>query len=671
MSRVSRIAFRVAVAAIILCFGVSRLQAQASPVTYAQDSHTSMPAVSAAAQTTKSNAPQQAPLLLELTEPVTMKSANPGAEAHFRVVEDFIVDGLLVISKGADIAAKIEGVDKHARPKKIPVLLVRFGTVKTVTGDQLPIVSATGNQNGEPEKLTMQFEDWSSVSLFSMRALHYLPPGTRKVVGVRLPTELERERLLATQPKLETPGYATVYFLESPKSYRADVWCGAVNIVVGSGFRKLLLRPGNYSCRVERFSPQESYLDFHVADGGTYYLLTDSESVNLAQATTAEAIERWNYCNWVISKNSVGGEAVDLTKVDPKAFQKLPPLVNDIKNSLFSNVFSNPDLLMRAARERQRSSDAQESPAPGLAASSATKTGGSDMLPTTMVVLEQTEEVTSKKAKTADEAHFQVVEDVTQDGLVVIAKGTAVKGRVERVDKRGGWMKDGGLIVRVGPVRTVTGEELPVASTVGQKGGKRDIKAGLFAALGTPPEAGGPLIALPLLPFIKGDHYVMRSGTRNRVEVTLPPQTDRALLLAAQPIAEPAGYATVYAPASVWCGGVYIGGYRKVLLRPGTYSCRVEMFSPQESYVDFVLSDGGAYYLAVDCGNNCVKPGDIRLKLTTAAEVVDAWNSLIYWNSLNYWNSGKQDHSPGKTVDLTKIDSELFRRLPPFLRVER
>jgi hypothetical protein len=327
MSRALSVVFRVAAAAIILCFGVCRLQAQTpapvSPAPDGQDSRMSAPAMSAAAQTPGSNAPKQAPLLLELTKEVTTKSARPGAEAHFRVVEDVIEDGLIVIAKGADVAAKIEGVDKHAGPKNFPVLLARFGTVKTVTGEQLPIVSAMGNQNGEPEKLTMQFDR--------------LPLGTRKVVDIRLPPELERERLLAAQPRLETPpGYATVYFLPyapfyflPPKSGRAkaDVWCGAVNI--GVGFRMLLLRPGNYSCRVERFSPQESYLDFHVADGRTYYFLTDSDSVTLAQATTVEAIERWN--RWML-EFSAGGKAVDLTEVDPEAFQKLPPLVSDARD---------------------------------------------------------------------------------------------------------------------------------------------------------------------------------------------------------------------------------------------------------------------------------------------------------------------------------------------------
>src|SRR5262245_60628144 len=203
MSRAPSVVFRVAAAAIILCLDVCRLQAQ-TPATVstapdARGSRLSAPAMTGGAQTPGSNAPKLAPLLLELNEMVTKKSARPGAEAYFRVVEDVIEDGLIVIAKDADVVAKIEGVDKHAGPKNFPVLLARFGTVKTVTGEQLPIVSEMGNQNGDPEKLTMQFDR--------------LPLGTRKVVEVRLPQELERERLLAAQPKPATPpGHATVAF---------------------------------------------------------------------------------------------------------------------------------------------------------------------------------------------------------------------------------------------------------------------------------------------------------------------------------------------------------------------------------------------------------------------------------------------------------------------------
>lgn len=62
----------------------------------------------------------------------------------------------------------------------------------------------------------------------------------------------------------------------------------------------------------------------------------------------------------------------------------------------------------------------------------------------------------------------------------------------------------------------------------------------------------------------------------------------------------------------VWCGAVEIGGLGRTLWRPGTYSCRVEALSAKESYVDFTFSDGGTYYLVLDCKDPCAGPEDVR-----------------------------------------------------------
>jgi proline racemase len=85
------------------------------------------------------------------------------------------------------------------------------------------------------------------------------------------------------------------------------------------------LRPGPYSCRVTKFSP----LEFDVADGGTYYVLVDSEpglfhikSGSLSLATAAGVVDPWNA--WM-QKHPSGGKAKDLTKIDPALFSKLPP----------------------------------------------------------------------------------------------------------------------------------------------------------------------------------------------------------------------------------------------------------------------------------------------------------------------------------------------------------
>jgi hypothetical protein len=629
------------------------------PVPNARESAASELAVNVVASPAESNAMRRASLLLELTETVTTEKVKPGDDVHFRVIEDVIEDGLVIIAKGTAVRAMVDRLEKHGGPQQAAVLLVRFETVKTVTGEELPIVSSTGNQSGDPEKLTMRFEDWPGVRGVFGRTIHYAPPGTRQVVEVALPSQLDRARFLPAEPAPEMPpGYATVYLLPPESSGPFDVWCGAVEI----GVRKALLRPGHYSCRLERFSPQEPYLDFDAADGGTYYLVEDGGSLsrvrgNLSLETAAGTVDTWNR---LINEISASGKGADLTKVDPAMFRKLPPFVCAEQGKCGPLLYRAPDmdaLSVLLARAQQPMHNPGEAPAGGPIASSGVRTAGSNTLQKKPLVLELSNELTSRKAKTGDEVHFDVVEDVSEDGLVVIARGAAVKGKVERVDRRGGWMKDGGLMLRIGPVNTVTGEELSIAGTVGQEGGKKDVKGGLAVALD--PALGGP-ITLPFLPFVKGDDYVLRSGTRHKVEVTMPAELDRPRFLAAQPNPRKLpGYATVFVLVDVWCGAVEIGAFGKTLLRPGTYSCRLETFSPQESYVDFTFSDGGTYYLVADCEDNCVGPDDVRPSVTTATGAVDIWNMWI------------RTHPSSNTEDLTEADVEAFRKLPPFLRVKQ
>jgi hypothetical protein len=578
---------------------------------------------------TSSNQARQVPLLLELTDTVTTE-VKPGVAIHFRVSEDVIEAGLVVIAKGTPIEASAERVDTHPGPEKMPVVLLRFETVKTVTGEDLPIESSAGARSGL-EKLTLEDADWPGIRGFFGRTIRYAGPGTLQMVALTLPLHLDHARFLAARPAPETPpDYAAVYFFP-------HVWCGAV--AIGRN-KKVLLRPGRYSCRVERFSPQETYLEFDAAEGGTYFIVADSdarETGNLSLRTIAEVIDEWN------NSFSSRAKVADLTKVDLEVFRKLPPFV--CVEPCSTHYSASP---MVSAQLHALVPNSANAPLPGLPASTAAKTGGLSGSQTKPLVLELRDEVTSRRAKAGDEVHFYTVEDVTAGGLVIIAKGTEVKGKIERLDKRGGWMKDGGVIVSLGAAKTVTGEDLPVAGTVGQQGGKRYVKEGL--GLGLNPEFGGP-ITLPFMPFVRGDDYVLRSNTRYKAEVGMPAELDRARLQAAQPSPQQQAYATVFVLFPVWCGAVSIGGLGKTLFRPGNYSCRVETFSPQESYVDFTLSDGGTYYLGV-------RPEDIRPSLATAVEAVDMWNLWI------------QTHPAGNTTDLTKVDAEAFGKLPPFLSVE-
>ena len=474
----------------------------------------------------KSNALQ--PLLLELTETVSEQKVKPGDTVHFRVIENFVKDGLTIIAKGTTVIAKAERLHKHVGPAKTPILLLRFGTVKTVTGDELTTASVSENQTGELGKLPMPAEDWPGFRSYFGSAVHYARSGMRQVVSLALPAKLDHERYLAAQPAPEPPpGYATVYFLKS----EFHVWCGAVEI--GDRFRMVLLRPGSYSCRAESFSPKESYLDFDVADGRTYYLAGDGDSLAFLPSTSAQVVDTWNN-SWYPA--SIGDERADLTKLDPEMFRKLPPFVCAAQRECGSSLRMAGSCVDAA----WFLDGGTGSPTPGAAAQTAT----SNSPQTKQVVLELTGKVSSRTAKVGDEVHFRVIEDVIEDSLVAIVKGTVITGKVERVDRRGGWMKDGGLILQTGPVKTVAGEELAIATILGRKGGSKDVKGGL--AVSVELASATPLV-LPFLPFMKGSDYELQSGTRITAEVTLPSQLDRARYLAAQPQPQaPPGYATTY-----------------------------------------------------------------------------------------------------------------------------
>jgi hypothetical protein len=576
---------------------------------------------------------RQVPLLLELTDTVTQE-AKPGVPIHFLVLEDVVDDGFVVVAKGTGVTATVERVDKHAGPDRGPAAILRFGAVRSQAGEDLPIDGPTAKQRRE-QKLAMDGFDMPGIrGLIFARSVQHAGPGTRHMVALTLPPDLARLRLPAAK---SPPGYGTVYFFSS------HLWCGAVAIDRNS---KVLLRPGRYSCRMERFSPQETYLEFDVAAGGTYFVVEDTDSAgrspgNLSLGSTAEVVDKWNTA-FFSRRASV---AADLTQADPEVFRKLPPFVCP-GSCAAGNSARAVDILWPSDAVRQSMPDLRDIPAPVSQPSSPAETAGSSATQTTPLVLELGQEVTSRRAKTGDEVRFHVVDDVIADGLVIVAKGTEVKGKVERVDKRGGWMKEGGVSLSLRPATSVTGEELPIAGTLGQSGGKRNVKEGL--AVGLHPEIGGP-IALPFMPFVRGDDYVLPSNTRYGFEVTMPPKVDRTRIRAAQPSRQPPGYATVFVLVPVWCGAVRIDALGKTLFRPGNYSCRVEKFSPAESYVDFDFSDGGTYYLV----------GDSQPSSTDAAGAIGTWNIWV------------QRHPSGTTADLTKIDAEAFRKLPPFINIGR
>lgn len=117
-----------------------------------------------------------------------------------------------------------------------------------------------------------------------------------------------------------------------------------------------------------------------------------------------------------------------------------------------------------------------------------------------------TEPISSKTANEGDPLNFKMEEDVVIDGLVVIAKGTMVKGVVSAAKKNGFFGKGGNLSVRIESTQTVDNQKIRLRASKGNEG--RD-KTGTTVAL---------VILFGPLGFLKkGKNAEIKAGTQIKV----------------------------------------------------------------------------------------------------------------------------------------------------------
>lgn len=78
--------------------------------------------------------------------------------------------------------------------------------------------------------------------------------------------------------------------------------------------------------------------------------------------------------------------------------------------------------------------------------------------------------VSSKTATEGDPVDFKVDEDVLINGVVVIAKGTLVKGEVTNAEHNGHFGKSGKLSIRVSSTTSVDGQQIKLRAARGKSG---------------------------------------------------------------------------------------------------------------------------------------------------------------------------------------------------------
>jgi hypothetical protein len=105
----------------------------------------------------------------------------------------------------------------------------------------------------------------------------------------------------------------------------------------------------------------------------------------------------------------------------------------------------------------------------------------------TSVRLRTLSPLNSMESKAGDRFDLEVSEDVLLNGMVIIPRGSAAKGEVTLVKKKGMWGKSGKLETRVLSVRA-NGRDIPLRGTVNDKGDTGT--AGVIGAIVVLPLAG-------------------------------------------------------------------------------------------------------------------------------------------------------------------------------------
>lgn len=117
-----------------------------------------------------------------------------------------------------------------------------------------------------------------------------------------------------------------------------------------------------------------------------------------------------------------------------------------------------------------------------------------------------TDDISSKTATEGDAVTFKVEEDLIVDGMVVISKGTIVKGEVTDAKSSGHFGKAGKLSVRINSTETVDHQKIRLRASKGKEGSD---KTGTTVAL---------VILFGPLGFLKkGKQAEIKAGTRVKV----------------------------------------------------------------------------------------------------------------------------------------------------------
>jgi hypothetical protein len=229
------------------------------------------------------------PLNLVTAEEISSKKAELGDVVNFKVDEDVVVNGHVVISKGTPAQGRIMNAEKSGRMGKAGKLGVRIESTNTIDGQPIRIRAAKGTEGDDKTTSTAVLAVMvSSFFLLKKGGEAVIKEGTKVQVYVDETRKFQANgsTLVAVAvpedaAALKAGEPATVYIYRPSKLFgkalEPSVFCDGVELARMDNGRYLTLRlkPGRHTIHM---TDEKKGFDIDVRSGEEYYFRVGIES---------------------------------------------------------------------------------------------------------------------------------------------------------------------------------------------------------------------------------------------------------------------------------------------------------------------------------------------------------------------------------------------------------
>jgi PEGA domain-containing protein len=160
------------------------------------------------------------PVRLSLTRELTFTNVKPGDKVDFEVMEDYRIDGMLVIGRGAIATAVMTMAEPKTRMGKGGKLGVSLSSIPLMNGDKVAIRPAregrSGASSANPQGPTAVIRPDEPALLFTYSREETFPSGTKFTAYVDGETQLSAARFLVDMAFTSNPPGAMVSMYGAP-----------------------------------------------------------------------------------------------------------------------------------------------------------------------------------------------------------------------------------------------------------------------------------------------------------------------------------------------------------------------------------------------------------------------------------------------------------------------